>query len=41
MNILSSSSGNRQDSLQAFLTPFPVFVEDVLRSPGIFKGLET
>lgn len=27
VNILSSSSGNRQDSVPAFWTSFPVFVE--------------
>lgn len=41
VNILSSSSGNRLDSMQAFLTSFPVFVEAIPHNLGIFKGLET
>lgn len=40
VNILSSCSGNRQDSMQAFWTSFPVFVEAVPPDPGICKGLE-
>lgn len=38
VNILSSFCG--KDSMQAFLTPFPVFLEAVPPDPGIFKGLE-
>lgn len=39
-NILRSSSGNRQDSVQAFWTPSPVFVEAVPHNPCVFKGLK-
>lgn len=38
VNILSSSSGNRQDFVQAFLLSFPVFAEAVTHNLGIFKG---
>lgn len=38
VNILSSCSGNRPDSVHAFLTSFPVFLEAVPPDPGIFKG---
>lgn len=40
VNILSSSSGNRQDFVQTFWTSFPVFVEAVPHSPGIFRVLK-
>lgn len=39
-NILSSSSGNRQDFVQAFLISFPVSAEAVPHNLGIFKSLE-
>jgi len=40
VSILSSSFGNRQDFVQAFLMSFPVFAETLPHNLGIFKSPE-